>query len=132
MTTKEHIQAEDVLLLVEIADTSLAYDVAPKRDLYARFSVSEYWVVALIGERILAHAARSTAPSNRWRSTGSATHFTPERCHRPKWGCGSYWAAELNAGSMHSVNRSQGYIEMNQRPVPASASGVSLCDGHCH
>jgi len=52
---RAHPKAEDVLLLVEIADTSLAYDVAPKRDLYARFGVSEYWVVDLIGERILAH-----------------------------------------------------------------------------
>jgi Uma2 family endonuclease len=50
-----HPRADDVLLLVEIADTSLALDLGLKRDLYARFGVCEYWVVDLIHERIVVH-----------------------------------------------------------------------------
>jgi Uma2 family endonuclease len=36
---------QDVLLLIEVADSSLAFDQGTKRDLYARFGVGEYWVV---------------------------------------------------------------------------------------
>ena len=35
----------DVLLAIEIADTSLAYDTTIKRDRYAALGVPEYWVV---------------------------------------------------------------------------------------
>jgi Uma2 family endonuclease len=50
-----HPQARDVLLLIEVADTSLAFDQGAKRELYARFGVSEYWVVDLNGQRIWAY-----------------------------------------------------------------------------
>jgi len=52
---RAHPKADDVLLLVEVADISLAFDVGPKRDLYARFGVREYWVVNVIDARIVAH-----------------------------------------------------------------------------
>jgi Uma2 family endonuclease len=44
-----HPTAADVLLLVEIADTSLTYDRDPKLALYARHGVSEVWIVDLVG-----------------------------------------------------------------------------------
>ncbi len=34
-----------MLLLIEVSDSSLAYDQGIKRDLYARNGVREYWVV---------------------------------------------------------------------------------------
>lgn len=40
-----HPGPEDVLLLVEVSDTTLAFDQGRKRNLYARFAVSEYWVI---------------------------------------------------------------------------------------
>ena len=40
-------QPEDVVLLVEIADSSLAYDRAVKRPLYARHRIPELWIVDL-------------------------------------------------------------------------------------
>ena len=52
-----HPQAEDVLLLIEVADTSLTFDQGAKRELYARFGVSEYWVVDVSGQRICAYLA---------------------------------------------------------------------------
>jgi Uma2 family endonuclease len=52
---RAHPQAEDVLLLVEVADSSLAFDQGPKRDLYARFGACEYWVIDLCGERVVAY-----------------------------------------------------------------------------
>lgn len=39
----------DTLLVIEVSDTTLAYDVRIKAPLYARFGVPEYWVVDLTG-----------------------------------------------------------------------------------
>jgi Uma2 family endonuclease len=39
--------ATDVLLLIEVADSSLAYDSRDKRDAYARAGITEYWLVDL-------------------------------------------------------------------------------------
>jgi Uma2 family endonuclease len=41
----EHPGPEDVLLVVEVADSSLAYDRGRKAALYARFGISEYWLI---------------------------------------------------------------------------------------
>jgi Uma2 family endonuclease len=38
-------EAQDVLLLVEVSDSTLAFDQGEKLHLYARYSVTEYWVV---------------------------------------------------------------------------------------
>jgi hypothetical protein len=37
--------AEDVLLIIEVADTSLRYDRTVKMRLYARAGIPEYWIV---------------------------------------------------------------------------------------
>jgi Uma2 family endonuclease len=52
---RAHPQAQDVLLLIEVAESSLAFDQGAKRDLYARFGVCEYWVVDLAHERVGAY-----------------------------------------------------------------------------
>ncbi len=44
---------QDVLLIVEVAETTRRYDSTAKRDLYARHGVPEYWVLDL-DERVLA------------------------------------------------------------------------------
>ena len=46
---------EDVLLLIEVSDTTLAYDRGVKLPLYARAGVREVWIVDLIGEIIECH-----------------------------------------------------------------------------
>jgi hypothetical protein len=38
---------EDVLLLIEVADSSLSYDMRDKRTAYARTGVAEYWLLDL-------------------------------------------------------------------------------------
>jgi Uma2 family endonuclease len=40
-----HLRPADALLLVEIADTSLRYDMKTKMPLYAEHGVPEYWVI---------------------------------------------------------------------------------------
>ena len=54
--TKGHPAPADILLLVEISATSLAYDLKFKARLYAEMGVSEYWIADLNGEIILAHS----------------------------------------------------------------------------
>jgi Uma2 family endonuclease len=48
----EHPTAADVLLLVEVADSSLAFDRGPKLALYAKHGVPEVWIVDLAGRAV--------------------------------------------------------------------------------
>jgi Uma2 family endonuclease len=47
-----HPNASDVLLLVEVSETSLVHDRGMKLPLYARFGVAEVWIVDLIGAAV--------------------------------------------------------------------------------
>ncbi|MDW8059122.1 MAG: Uma2 family endonuclease [Thermomicrobium sp.] len=46
-------RASDVLLLVEVSDTTLPYDRDVKVPLYARAGIPEVWLVDLAGEQVL-------------------------------------------------------------------------------
>lgn len=48
-------EAADVLLLIEVSDSSLAFDQSVKLSLYARYGISEYWVVDVEGRRIVTY-----------------------------------------------------------------------------
>jgi Uma2 family endonuclease len=47
-----HPTASDVLLLVEVADTSLGYDSSVKVPLYATFGIPEVWIIEIGGAAI--------------------------------------------------------------------------------
>jgi Uma2 family endonuclease len=47
-----HPSADDVLLLVEVSETSLAYDRGVKLSLYAKFGVPEVWIIDLFGAAV--------------------------------------------------------------------------------
>ncbi len=49
---KSHATPADALLLVEMADSSLRFDRAVKRPLYARAGIAEYWIVDLHGQAV--------------------------------------------------------------------------------
>lgn len=53
-------RAEDILLLVEVADSTLAYDRGRKLALYARHGVAEVWIVNVPGH--LLEVYRDPAP----------------------------------------------------------------------
>ena len=46
---------EDVLLLVEVSDSTLAFDLGVKARLYARAGIADYWVIDINGRRIISH-----------------------------------------------------------------------------
>lgn len=49
---QQHPGPEDVLLAIEIAETSLPKDRGPKLAVYAEAGISEYWIVNLVDEQI--------------------------------------------------------------------------------
>ena len=51
-----HPRPEDVLLVIEVSDTTLEYDRKVKVPLYARAGIPEMWVVNLPEERIEVHS----------------------------------------------------------------------------
>ncbi len=47
-----HPRPEDVLLVIEVADSSLSYDLGVKVPLYAARGIPEVWIVDVGGERL--------------------------------------------------------------------------------
>jgi len=48
-------QPQDLRLVVEVADTTLAFDLGVKAALYARAGIVEYWVLDVSGRRLVVH-----------------------------------------------------------------------------
>ena len=49
---QRHPEPGDILLVVEVADSSLVYDRRTKVPLYAAAGIPEYWLIDLVGYRI--------------------------------------------------------------------------------
>ncbi|MFN8471773.1 MAG: Uma2 family endonuclease [Anaerolineae bacterium] len=49
---RRHPEASDILLVIEIADSSLVFDRGTKASLYASASIPEYWIVNLADDCI--------------------------------------------------------------------------------
>ncbi|MBN9521358.1 Uma2 family endonuclease [bacterium] len=59
-------QATSAALVVEVSDTTLAYDTTEKAELYATGGIADYWVIDVTNERLLVFRdprPLSTAPS---------------------------------------------------------------------
>jgi Uma2 family endonuclease len=48
-------RSEDLRLVVEVADSSLTFDLTTKAALYARAGIAEYWILDVAGRRLLVH-----------------------------------------------------------------------------
>jgi Uma2 family endonuclease len=51
-TYSQHPESSDILLIVEVADTSLDFDRGEKLQVYAEAGIIEYWIVNLMDEQI--------------------------------------------------------------------------------
>jgi len=74
---QRHPRPEDVFLLVEVADTSLAYDRMVKVPLYARARVPEVWIVDLVGQLVHVYREPSAGEYRDVRSVGPGEHVSP-------------------------------------------------------
>jgi Uma2 family endonuclease len=52
---QRHPRGDELLVLVEVADTTVRHDAIKKRDIYARAGVPEYWVLAIGQRRLIVH-----------------------------------------------------------------------------
>lgn len=68
---------QDVLLLVEVADTTLEYDRGTKLSLYARHGVREVWLLDLGGKRVEVYRDPDAAGYRRMLEHGGAESFAP-------------------------------------------------------
>ena len=50
----------DIVLIVEVSDTTLDHDLGPKARLYSRAGIQEYWVIDIKGRRIHQHRQPKT------------------------------------------------------------------------
>jgi Uma2 family endonuclease len=50
-----HPRPDEIFLLVEVADSSLAYDLGPKLTAYVQAGIAEVWVIDAIRRRVLIH-----------------------------------------------------------------------------
>ena len=48
-------QPEDILLVVEISDSTVRFDLSVKAKLYARAAIQEYWVLDIPGQQLVVH-----------------------------------------------------------------------------
>jgi Uma2 family endonuclease len=52
---ERHPRPEDLLLLIEVSDTTLRFDLNAKANLYALACIREYWTIDIIGRRLIVH-----------------------------------------------------------------------------
>src|SRR5216684_1377559 len=71
-------EAADVLLLIEVSDSSLAFDQGVKLNLYARYGVAEYWVVDVEGRRVVTYREPATKAYGRTLEFTAADTVTPQ------------------------------------------------------
>jgi Uma2 family endonuclease len=72
-------ETEDTLLLIEVAETSLAYDRSVKLRLYAEAGIPEYWVVDCLAESVEIHCAPTgTGYQDVTRVTDPAATVSPQ------------------------------------------------------
>ena len=70
--------AEDVLLVIEVSDTTLGYDRNVKQSLYARAGIREAWIVDLPNEAIERHNDPSDDGYRRMERAGRGRSLTSE------------------------------------------------------
>lgn len=67
----------DIVLLVEVSDTTLAFDLGSKAQLYARAGIQEYWVVDINSKKIDQHREPSPEGYRSLRTVTGASVLSP-------------------------------------------------------
>jgi len=72
-----HPSPEDILLLIEVADTSIGFDRRKKIPLYASSGVPEFWLVDLLKNTIEVHREPSTSGFREIRKLRKGDRISP-------------------------------------------------------
>ncbi|MBC7780769.1 MAG: Uma2 family endonuclease [Proteobacteria bacterium] len=72
-------QSNDVLLLIEVSDSTLRFDLGVKAPLYARHGVAEVWVVDVAHRRVIAFDRPDESGYRRRVEFGVADTLSPKR-----------------------------------------------------
>ena len=88
----------DVYLVIEVADSSLAYDRGAKLARYAAAGVPEVWVVNLRAREVTAHAAPSGSEYTIVRTYGAGASISPQALPRPGPGGGRVYPTRCRVG----------------------------------
>ena len=74
-----HPTPDDVLLVIEVSDTTLAFDRLIKVPLYARAEVPEVWIADLTGDGVEAYSEPVNGNYQKVRRASRGETLTPER-----------------------------------------------------
>jgi Uma2 family endonuclease len=85
--------AADVLLLVEVADSSAAYDGRIKLPLYARHGIAEVWLFDLSAEALDVYTSPNSGAYAERRRLGKQDSVTPSLVHIPALALKEIWPA---------------------------------------
>lgn len=80
-----HRRAEDVMLVAEIADSSMRVDLEWKAWLYAAAGVPEYWIVDLAHERVVVHTVPGSQGYTSIRSLSGAQTLSAAALADSQW-----------------------------------------------
>ena len=78
-----HPAGADILLVVEISDTTIRYDRTVKGPMYARLGVHEYWIVDVNAETVFRHSRPKSATYREVSSFTRGQRLSPELL--PDW-----------------------------------------------
>jgi Uma2 family endonuclease len=73
----EHPSPDDILLLIEVADTSMSYDRDIKLPVYARSKISEVWIVNLPEQSALCYGKPENGYYQIMKEYGKGAVLTP-------------------------------------------------------
>jgi len=73
-----HPGPQDVLLIIEVADSSLEYDRTVKLSTYARAGIPEYWIADLPGDGIDAYSDPANGAYRKFRRAKRGEALTPQ------------------------------------------------------
>jgi Uma2 family endonuclease len=84
-SVRDHVaQPTMAILVVEVADTSLAVDTGEKADLYAAAGIADYWVADLNGRTLIVHRDPQPDPASpSGASYGTVLRLTPGQTVSP-------------------------------------------------
>lgn len=74
----KHATPEDILLIIEMSDSSLNYDRKVKAQLYAEAGVPEYWIADLQADCLVAYCDPAGGSYQTVRELHRGTHVTPQ------------------------------------------------------